>query len=171
MSSLFFKTSRNFFLAHNATIVGDVTIGELTSFWFNAVVRGDVAPVTFGKRVNVQDCAVVHCDSDVPNEIGDDVTIGHSAIVHGRSVGNGTLIGMSAVVLGRSRIGNECLIAAGAVVPPGLEVPDRMAVMGVPGKIVRPVKEEELKYMRWLNGHYVQLAQKYIEGEFKPIRD
>ena len=168
--SLFTKTSAGFFLAHNATVVGDVTIGELTSFWFNAVVRGDVAPVRFGKRVNVQDCAVVHCDSDVPNDIGDDVTIGHAAIVHGRSVGSGTLIGMSATVLGQTRIGNECLIAAGSVVPPGLEVPDRMVVMGVPGKIVRPVKDEELKYMRWLNGHYVQLAQKYIDGEFQQIR-
>src|ERR1700750_924353 len=97
--ALFTQPPGGYFLSYNATVVGDVTIGELTSFWFNAVVRGDVAPVVFGKRVNVQDCAVVHCDNEVPNEIGDDVTIGHSAIVHGRSIGRGTLIGMSSTVL------------------------------------------------------------------------
>jgi len=157
---------RGYFKAHNATIVGDVTIGALASFWFNAVVRGDVAPVTIGQRVNVQDGAVIHCDSGVPNIIEDDVSIGHGAIVHGTFVGSGSLIGMGAVVLGRTRIGSQCLIAAGAVVPPGLEVPDRMVVMGVPGKIVRPIKDEESKYLAWLSGHYVQLARRHEAGEF-----
>ncbi len=155
-----------YFVAHNATIVGDVRIGPLASFWFNAVVRGDVASVSIGQRVNVQDGAVIHCDSGVPNTIEDDVSIGHGAIVHGTFVGRGSLIGMGAVVLGRTRIGSECLIAAGAVVPPGLEVPDRMVVMGVPGKIVRPIKAEELQYLAWLSGHYVELAQKYESGAF-----
>jgi carbonic anhydrase/acetyltransferase-like protein (isoleucine patch superfamily) len=163
----FRKTPGGYYVAHNCTVVGDVTIGEQASFWFNAVVRGDVAPVKIGKRVNVQDCAVVHCDTDVPNIIEDDVVIGHSAIVHGTHVGKGSLIGMGATLLSRTKIGNECLIAAGAVVPPGLEVPDRMAVMGVPGKIVRPVKEEELKYMHWLTEHYVELAQKYVNDGFR----
>jgi carbonic anhydrase/acetyltransferase-like protein (isoleucine patch superfamily) len=83
------------------------------------------------------------------------------------SVGDGTLIGMHATLLGRTQIGKECLIAAGAVVPPGLVVPDRMCVMGVPGKIVRPVTEKELEYMHWLAPHYVELAQKHERGEFK----
>ena len=165
---LFIRTPGNCFVAHNATIVGDVTAGERASFWFSSIVRGDVAPVRIGKRVNVQDCAVIHCDTDVPNEIEDDVTIGHSAIVHGMFVGRGTLVGMGAKLLGRTKIGRECLIAAGAVVPPGLEVPDRMVVMGVPGKIVRPVNDEELKYMRWLAPHYVEVAEKYINGEITP---
>lgn len=155
-----------YFIANNATVVGDVRIGPLTSFWFNAVVRGDVAPVSIGQRVNVQDGAIIHCDSGVPNTIEDDVSIGHGAIVHGKFVGRGSLIGMGAVVLGRTHIGEQCLIAAGAVVPPGLEVPDRMVVMGVPGKIVRPIKEEELKYISWLGGHYVELARKYEAGTF-----
>jgi autotransporter-associated beta strand protein len=167
--NLFKRTAGNWFLAHNATLTGNVTIGELSGFWFSAVVRGDVAPIRIGKRVNVQDCAVLHCDTDVPNEIEDDVTIGHSAIVHGMFVGQGSLIGMGAKLLGRTKIGRECLIAAGAVVPPGLEVPDRMVVMGVPGKIVRPVKEEELKYMRWLTPHYVEVAEKYIRGEIVSV--
>src|SRR5688572_5117822 len=153
--SLFTKTSGNFYVARNAVIVGDVRIGEGCSFWFGAVVRGDVAPVTLGRRVNVQDNAVIHCDTDVPNVIEDDVTIGHGAIVHGAHVGAGTLIGMGATVLGRTRIGKGCLIAAGAVVSPGLEVPDGHVVMGVPGKVVRPVKEGEVKYMNWLTEHYV----------------
>jgi carbonic anhydrase/acetyltransferase-like protein (isoleucine patch superfamily) len=163
--NFFTRTPNNIFLAHNATLTGDITIGEHSSFWFNAVVRGDVAPIRIGKRVNVQDCAVIHCDTDVPNEIEDEVTIGHGAIVHGMFVGRGSLIGMGAKLLGRTKIGRECLIAAGAVVPPGLEVPDRMVVMGVPGKIVRPVKDEELKYMRWLTPHYVEVAEKYVSGK------
>lgn len=167
--SHFTKTPGGFYIASNAMVVGDVVIGELASFWFSSVVRGDVARVTIGRRVNVQDCAVIHCDTDVPNDIADDVTIGHSAVVHGASVGEGSLIGMSATVLGRSKIGRNCLIAAGAVVSPGMEVPDGMTVMGVPGKIVRPVREEELKYMRWLNQHYVDLAQKHVDGVFKRV--
>jgi carbonic anhydrase/acetyltransferase-like protein (isoleucine patch superfamily) len=168
--ALFTKTAGGYYLAHNSTVVGDVTVGELTSFWFNAVVRGDVAPVTIGRRVNVQDGAVIHCDTGVPNVIEDDVTIGHGAIVHGARVGRRTLVGMGSVLLGRTRIGRECLIAAGAVVPPGLEVPDRMVVMGVPGKIARPVTEKDLEYMGWLAGHYVELAERYARGEDSTVK-
>jgi carbonic anhydrase/acetyltransferase-like protein (isoleucine patch superfamily) len=163
------RTRQKFFLAHNATLTGEIAIGVDASFWFNAVVRGDVAPIAIGKRVNVQDGACIHCDSGVANVIADDVTIGHGAIVHGMFVGHGTLIGMGATVLSRTQIGRECLVAAGAVVPPGLEVPDRMVVMGVPGKIVRSVREEELKYMRWLTTHYVEVAEKYAAGKVKEI--
>jgi carbonic anhydrase/acetyltransferase-like protein (isoleucine patch superfamily) len=163
------RTSRNFFLAHNATVTGEVEVGELTSFWFNAVVRGDVAKITIGRGVNVQDAAVIHCDTGIPNIIEDDVTIGHSAIVHGMFVGKGSLIGMGATLLGRTKIGRNCLVAAGAVVPPGLEVPDRMVVMGVPGKIVRAVNEKELEYMRWLGPHYVELAERYVKGDVRRV--
>jgi carbonic anhydrase/acetyltransferase-like protein (isoleucine patch superfamily) len=162
---LFTKTSGNYFMSHNATVVGDVTIGALSSFWFNAVVRGDVAPVSIGRQVNVQDGACIHCDSAVPNVIEDDVVIGHGAIVHGKFVGQGSLIGMGSVVLSRSHIGRECLIAAGAVVAPDMVVPDRMLVVGVPGRVVRPVNEKDLEYMRWLTGHYVELAQRYATEE------
>ncbi len=167
--ALFIRRPGGYFQACNATITGEVTIGELSSFWFNAVVRGDVAPITIGRRVNVQDSCVIHCDSGVPNVIEDDVTIGHGAIVHGTFVGAGSLIGMGATLLGRTRIGRGCLVAAGAVVPPGLEVPDGMAVIGVPGKIVRPVREEEIAYMRSLTEHYVRLAQKHVDGEIRSV--
>jgi carbonic anhydrase/acetyltransferase-like protein (isoleucine patch superfamily) len=166
---LFTRSAAGYYLAHNATLTGDVTAGEDSSFWFSTVVRGDVAPVIIGSRVNVQDGAVIHCDSGVANEIEDDVTIGHRAIVHGTFVGQGTLVGMGAILLGRTRIGRECLVAAGAVVPPGLVVPDRMLVVGVPGRIARPVNDEDLKYMRWLSGHYVKLAERYLrEGVVGP---
>jgi len=154
--------------AYNATIVGQVSLGEYCSVWFGAVIRGDVAAVTIGRRTNVQDNAVVHCDSDVPNVIGENVVIGHGAIVHGKAVGDGSLIGMGSTLLSRTIVGRECLIAAGAVLAPDMVVPDRMVVMGVPGKIVRAVSEEDLRYMRWLAGHYVELAEKYVKGAFDP---
>ncbi len=163
---LFTKTPGNYYLARNAIIVGDVRIGEQSSFWFGAVVRGDVAPVTIGRRVNVQDNCVIHSDTDLPNVIEDDVTIGHGAIVHGQFVGKGSLIGMGSTVLSRTKIGRGCLIGAGAVVPPGLEVPDNMVVIGVPGKVVRPVNDADRKYMEWLTGYYPQLAQKHVDGAF-----
>jgi carbonic anhydrase/acetyltransferase-like protein (isoleucine patch superfamily) len=165
----FFRVEPGFFRPENCTIVGDVAIGADSSIWFGTVIRGDVAPVVIGRRVNVQDNAVVHCDSGVPNSIEDDVTIGHGAIVHGKQVGAGSLIGMGATVLSRSVIGKECLIAAGALVPPDMIVPDRMVVMGVPGKIIRPVKAEEFEYMRWLTGHYRELALEYVAGKFKSV--
>jgi len=165
----FTRTAGNWFLADNAAVCGDVTLGELCSVWFTAVVRGDVAPIVLGRRVNVQDGSVIHCDSGEPNVIGDDVTIGHRAVVHGSSVGSGTLIGMGSVVLGKTRIGRECLIAAGAVVPPGLVVPDRSLVVGVPGKVVREVSDRDLTYMRWLTTHYVELAERYtVEEDVRP---
>ena len=153
--------------SHNCTVVGDVKMGRQSSVWFNTVIRGDVAPITIGSRVNVQDQAVIHCDTGVPNIIEDDVVIGHSAIVHGQFVGRGSLIGMAATLLSRTKVGKECLIAAGAVVVPDTTIPDRHLVAGVPAKIIRPLNEEDLKYIRWLTNHYVELAQKYIAGEFE----
>jgi len=164
---LFTQTAGNYFKARNAILTGDLTIGEHCSFWFNAVVRGDVAPITIGRRTNVQDGACIHCDTDVPNIIGEEVVIGHGAIVHGAKVGNRCLIGMGATLLSETKLGDNCFVAAGAVVPPGLVVPDGMMVMGVPGRIVRPVKEKEIEYMRWLVPHYIELAQKHVRGEIE----
>lgn len=164
---LFRKSKSGFYVAHNATLTGELEIGPDCSFWFGTVVRGDVAKITIGARTNVQDNAVVHCDGGVDMTIGDDVVIGHGAIVHGEYVGSGSLIGMGATVLSRSRIGKECLVAAGAVVPPGFEAPDRSLVVGVPAKVARPLNEKDFKYMQFLASHYVQLAQKHVSGEIK----
>lgn len=160
----FTKTPGNAYFATTAVVVGDVEVGEGCNIWFGAVVRGDVAPIRIGRRVNVQDNCVIHCDSGIANIIEDDVTIGHGAIVHGEWVGEGSLIGMGAKVLGRTKIGKRCLIAAGAVLSPGMEVPDEHVVMGLPGKVIRPVRPAEFEYMKWLSAHYVQLAQRYMNG-------
>jgi carbonic anhydrase/acetyltransferase-like protein (isoleucine patch superfamily) len=162
----FTRSESGVYLACNATVTADVTLGANSSVWFGAVVRGDVAPITIGERVNIQDGAVVHCDTGFPNVIEDDVSIGHRAVVHGRRVRRGSLIGMGAVILGHTDIGEECLIAAGAVVTPGMTIPDRSLVIGVPAKIVRPVNEKELEYLRWLSRRYVELVGRYMNGEF-----
>ena len=116
--------------------------------------------MVIGKRVNVQDNAVIHCDRDVANVIEDDVTIGHGAIVHGKFVGRGSLIGMGATLLRRSTVGQFSMVAAGAVVAPDLQIPDGMLAMGVPARVVRPVSAKEREYMLYLTGNYVDLAQK-----------
>ncbi|HTV47171.1 MAG TPA: gamma carbonic anhydrase family protein [Phycisphaerae bacterium] len=149
--------------ATNAVICGEVNIGLESSIWFGACIRGDVAPITLGHAVNVQEGAVLHCDTGEPLVIGNQVTIGHGAIVHCKSVGDGTLIGMNAVVLGRVVIGKNCIVAAGAVVSPGTQVPDGSVVMGVPAKVIRPVRDSELQDMRTNNRHYVELAKDHAE--------
>ena len=156
------------YLADTARVTGRVVLGDGVSVWPSAVVRGDVAPVTIGAQTNIQDNATVHCDSGKPNTIGNAVTIAHNAVVHGQSVGEGTLIGMHATVLGRTVIGKRCLIAAGALVPPGLGVPDDHVVMGVPGKVVRETNEQEKQYLAWLADHYVALAKRYHETPDDP---
>ncbi|MEM8783763.1 MAG: gamma carbonic anhydrase family protein [Planctomycetota bacterium] len=155
-------------LADTARVTGCVTLGRDASVWYGAAIRGDVAAITVGEGTNVQDNATVHCDSGRSNTVGRDVTIGHNAVVHGQSVGDGTLIGMHATVLGRTRLGRGCLVAAGAVVPPGLEVPDGMVVMGVPGRIVREVNDREREYLAWLPAHYRELAAKYADTPDAP---
>jgi carbonic anhydrase/acetyltransferase-like protein (isoleucine patch superfamily) len=167
----FHETPNGVYLAHNSTVTGDVQIGAESSLWFSTVVRGDVAPVVIGERVNIQDGSVVHCDSGYAITIENDVTIGHRAVVHGERVGRGSLVGIGAVILGHTDVGEECLIAAGAVVPPGMKIPDRMLVMGVPGRIIRPVNDKEIEYLRWLSRRYVELVRKYQAGEFGTASD
>ncbi len=165
----FRTTSNGAYLAFNSVVSGDVQIGAESSVWFGTVLRGDVAPIVIGDRVNIQDGSVVHCDSGCANTIESEVTIGHRAVVHGERVGRGSLIGIGAIVMGHTVIGSECLIAAGAVVPPGMTVPDRMLVMGVPGRIVRPVNDDEVEYLRHVSRGYVELARKYYAGEIRGL--
>ena len=149
------------YIADTARVIGDVSLGLRVSVWYGAVIRGDVAPVVIGEGTNIQDNAVIHCDHLVANTIGRDVIIGHGAIVHGESVGDNTMIGMGSVVLGRTRIGRGCIIGAGAVVPPGMHVPDGSLVVGVPGRVVRSVNEQDRATLAKLPGHYVRLAQQH----------
>lgn len=159
---------RSAYLADTARVMGEVVLGEGVSVWPSAAIRGDVAKITIGDNTNIQDNATVHCDSGHPNVIGSNVTIGHNAVVHGRAIGDGTLIGMHATVLGGTVIGKRCLIAAGALVPPGLEVADDHVVMGVPGKVVRETNEKEKAYLGWLAAHYIELAKRYVQSPDDP---
>ncbi len=156
--------------ATSAVICGDVTLGADCSIWFGAVLRGDIAPITLGLAVNVQDGAVLHCDTGEPLTIGDWVSIGHGAVVHGKLIGAGTLIGIKAVVLGGAVIGKNCIVAAGAVVSPGTRVSDGQVVMGVPAKVVRPVRPDELERLRDNNRLYIELAAAHTEHPEKFYR-
>ena len=158
------------YLARSAVVAGDVTLGAGCNIWHHAVLRGDVAPIRLGERVNVQDGAVLHCDMDVPLTIGDEVSIGHGALVHGACIGSGTLIGMGAIVLGRSEVGQGCLIAAGALVSPGTRVPPGSVVMGVPGRVVRAVTDEERANILQNVQDYLALAERHAAGGFFPYQ-
>lgn len=149
------------YLAPGCVIVGDVEIGEESSVWFNAVVRGDVAPIRIGRRSNVQDCAVLHLDSGTPCIVGDEVTIGHSAIVHGTTVGDGSTIGMGAVVLSRSSIGAEAIVAANALVPEDAIVAEGALMMGVPAREKRQLTAAERAASRENALRYVRNAAQY----------
>jgi len=161
------KIAENVFIADGAKIIGDVTIGEEASVWFNAVIRGDEYPIAIGKRSNVQDGAVLHVGGGFSCTIGDDVSIGHGAIVHGCEVGDGTLIGMGATILNGAKIGKYCIIGAGALVTEGKEIPDHSVVMGVPGKVVRQMTEADIEGRRKNVQIYVDSAKKYLEGAYE----
>ncbi len=156
------------YLADTARVMGEVTLGEGVNIWYGVTIRGDVAPVTVGPGTNVQENAVIHCNTNRPNVVGRDVTIGHSALVHGSEVGDGSLIGMGAILLANSRVGQRCLIAAGAVVPPEFEVPDDSVVMGVPGRVVRKTRAEERKSMIRAAEQYQELARLHHEHPEDP---
>ena len=153
------------FLAPTAVVCGDVAWGAGVNIWFGAVVRGDVAPITLGDNVNLQDGAIVHCDSGVPNIVEAGVVAGHAAVLHGVRVGADTLVGIGARLLSGSEVGPECIIAAGAVLAPGSRVPARSVVMGVPGKVVRSATTEEIALTRAINARYRELARRYANGE------
>jgi carbonic anhydrase/acetyltransferase-like protein (isoleucine patch superfamily) len=137
------KIADDAFIAPNAVLIGDVEIGRGASVWFGVVLRGDVGPIRIGARTNIQDNTVIHLDADAPITLGEDVTIGHGAIVHGCVVEDGAQVGMGAIVLSGARIGAGSMIAAGAVVPERMVVPPGSVVMGVPGKVRRDVTPDE----------------------------
>ncbi|MFT5291708.1 MAG: carbonic anhydrase/acetyltransferase-like protein (isoleucine patch superfamily) [Planctomycetota bacterium] len=150
------------FKARNATLTGDVTLGEDASIWFGCVLRGDDAPLTVGRRTNVQDLTMIHADTGVPNVIGEECTIGHGCVLHGAEVGDRALIGMGAILLGNSRVGDEAIVAAGAVVREGFQVPPRTLVAGVPAKVIRPLKDTEIEMLITSAAGYVRKIQLYL---------
>lgn len=145
------------YLAPSACILGDVRLEEGASVWFNAVVRGDINSVTIGRYSNVQDLCAVHVNRRTPTVIGDFVTVGHSAVIHGATINDGALIGMGAIVLDGAVVGEESLVGAGALVPAGTVIPPRSLVLGVPGKVVRQLAEKDLSLLRRYTLSYVAL--------------
>jgi carbonic anhydrase/acetyltransferase-like protein (isoleucine patch superfamily) len=150
------------YVASTAVVIGDVTLGKGASVWYGAIIRGDCAPITIGPLTNVQDGAVIHSDTGVPNDVGAGITIGHGAVVHGRRVGDGCLIGIKAVILGGADIGAGCIIAAGAVVKENAVIPPRSLVAGVPAKVMRAVSDAELEQLRGHAAHYLELALTHV---------
>jgi carbonic anhydrase/acetyltransferase-like protein (isoleucine patch superfamily) len=146
-------------------VAGDVAIGPDTSVWFGSVLRGDVNAIRVGARSNLQDHCVVHVTKDrFPAWIGDEVTVGHRATVHGCRVGDGALVGIAAVVLDGAEVGDEALVGAGALVPPGAKIPARHLARGVPARVVRPLREDELRRQRERALEYVETARGYRDG-------
>ena len=148
-------------IAPNATVIGDVRLGENASVWWNAVLRGDNDPITIGADTNIQDGSVLHTDAGVPLTLGRDVTVGHVVMLHGCTVGDGSLIGIKSVILNRAVIGRNCLIGANTLIPEGRTIPDRSLVMGSPGKIVRELTDEEVARLLASAAHYVENARRY----------
>jgi carbonic anhydrase/acetyltransferase-like protein (isoleucine patch superfamily) len=152
------------YVAEGARVVGAVVLRPGTSVWFNAVLRGDAEQIVVGEETNIQDGAILHADPGYPCVVGARVVIGHGAILHGCAVGDDCLIGMGAIVLNGARLGSGCIVAAGALVPEGREIPERSLVMGVPGRVVRSVSEEDVEDIRAAAERYRQRAQWYRSG-------
>lgn len=157
------KIHEDTFIADTASIIGDVNIGEGTSIWYGAVLRGDIENITIGKFSNIQDNATVHTETDIPTKVGDYTVVGHNAIVHGCTVGDNCLIGMGSIILNGAVIGDNCIIGAGTVVTEGKNIPPNSLVMGVPGKVVRQVTEEEIDAIRKNALRYNRLYKKHID--------
>lgn len=147
------------YIAEGAHVLGDVTIGEDCGIWYNAVVRGDSDKVTIGARTNIQDCAVVHEDEGFPCKIGDDVTVGHGAIVHGCTVGNNVMIGMGAIIMNGAVIGDNATIGAGALVPSGKEIPANTIAFGNPAKVAKEATEASIANNQRSASHYAHKAK------------
>jgi carbonic anhydrase/acetyltransferase-like protein (isoleucine patch superfamily) len=146
------------FLAPGAVLIGGVTLGEGVSIWYGCVLRADVGTITVGRDVNIQDGSILHADAGFPTVLGDRVSLGHGAVVHGATVEDDVLIGMRATVLNGARIGTGSLVAAGAVVRPGTVVPPGSLVTGVPAKVRRPVTDEESAVIRRTVPSYLRIA-------------
>jgi carbonic anhydrase/acetyltransferase-like protein (isoleucine patch superfamily) len=160
------KKGKNVFIATGAYVMGDVFLDDDSSVWYGAVVRGDTEHIYVGKRSNIQDGAILHADPTDPTHIGNDVTVGHGAIVHGASIGDGSLVGMRATVLNGAKIGRCCIVGANALVPERMEVPDFSMVLGVPAKIVKTLPESIAAKLQASADHYVKEAQAHAAGKF-----
>jgi gamma-carbonic anhydrase len=156
------------YIVQGAVVLGDVTLGESSSVWCNAVLRGDINRITVGHHTNIQDNAVLHLADEHPCVLGSYVTVGHAAVVHACTVGDQVLVGIGAMVLDGAVIGEQCIVGAGALVTPGTQIPPGSLVLGSPGKVVRELTAEERTYLKKLAEKYAQVAAYYLEHRINP---
>jgi carbonic anhydrase/acetyltransferase-like protein (isoleucine patch superfamily) len=161
--------AENTWLAPGAVLVGDVAVGAESSVWFGAVIRADLERIAIGRRCNVQDGAVLHSDPGLPIVLGDGVSVGHGAVLHGCEIGDDVLVGMRATVLNGASIGAGSIVAAGAVILENTIVAPRTLVAGVPGKVRRSTTDEELAHIQNNAETYVRLAARYSSGAVRPV--
>ena len=153
----------DFYVAPNATVIGDVLLSKDASVWFNAILRGDNEPIIIGEGSNVQDGSIIHTDPGYKCVIGNYVTVGHMVMLHGCEIGHGSLIGIGSVILNGAKIGKNCIIGAKALITEGMEVPDGSMVLGMPGKIKKTLNNEEQELVSLGAHHYIENYKKYKE--------
>lgn len=149
------------FIHPSSELIGRIVVKKNASIWPMVVLRGDIETITIGEMANVQDSTVAHTSRGLPTVLGKGVTVGHSAILHGTRVGDFTLVGMGAILLDGCVIGKECLIGAGALIPEGRRIPPRSLVLGMPGKVVRPLRPDELRLLHDRARDYVRYASQH----------
>lgn len=148
--------------AETAVVIGDVCLEAEVNLWYGAVLRGDMAPITVGQGTNIQDNAVLHCDGGVPCRVGRRVSVGHGAVIHSATVGDGCLIGMGATLLTGCTLGKGCIVGGGTLVPGKLQAPDHSLIVGVPGRVVRTLTQEEVDHLQENVEHYLELARESL---------
>ena len=156
------KIGRNVYISENAVVIGDVTLGDEVNIWFGSVLRGDMHYIKVGDQTNIQDNSVIHVTTAVsPTTIGSGVTVGHGAIIHGCTIEDDCMIGMGAIIMDDALIGRGSLVGAGALIPPNMKVPPKSLVIGMPGKVIREVHQEEYDMIIERPGEYIELAAAY----------
>lgn len=151
----------NYFIADNATLIGSVVLKNNASIWFNVVIRADNDVITIGENSNIQDGAILHVDPGTPLTIGNNVTVGHKAMIHGCSIGDNTLVGINSVILNNAVIGKNCIIGANALIPEGKVIPDNSMVLGSPGKVVKEISENQEATLTMMATHYVENFKRF----------
>src|SRR4051812_10296900 len=154
---------KSVFVAPGAYVIGDVKIGEESTIWFNAVLRGDEGPITIGKQCSIQDNTTIHLYEGCPVTVGDGVTVGHNVILHGCNIGSRCIIGMGSTILDNVEIGEECIIGANTLITSGKKIPPRSLVVGSPGKVVRELTDKDLELIRLSTDSYVQKGREFKE--------
>lgn len=157
------KISETAFIADSANVIGNVEVGDISSVWFNAVIRGDRNKIKIGNRTSVQDNVVIHANPENGVEIGNDVSVGHGAVLHGCRIENNVLIGMNSTILNGAEIGKNSIVGANALVPEGKKFPENSLIIGVPGKVKRELEESEIEAIAENAAEYVEFVREYRE--------